>query len=91
MPAPDVQTTADIRAAMADGATAVEICSTYLARVAAENDAIHAFTHVAGEQALEDAAAVDASGQGRDAAFPLAGVPIAIKDNISTRGMPTTA
>ena len=91
MPAPDVQTTADIRAAMADGATAVEICSIYLARVAAENDAIHAFTHVAGEQALEDAAAVDASGQGRDAAFPLAGVPIAIKDNISTRGMPTTA
>ena len=87
----DLQTTSDIRSALSDGATAVDICSVYLDRIASHDGSIHAFTHVARDRALEDAAAIDADGRGRDAAFPLAGVPIAIKDNICTYGIPTTA
>ena len=87
----DLQTTTDIRAALSDGATAVDICTAYLDRIAERDGPIGAFTHVARDRALADAAAIDADGRGRDAAFPLAGVPIALKDNICTQGMPTTA
>ena len=85
-----IQTIADIRAAMAEGLTAVDICTQYLERIAAHDGPIHAFTHVAKERALERAESIDRRGtQNRD--LPLAGVPIAVKDNISTRGLPTTA
>ena len=66
MPSSDLQTTADIRAAMSDGATAVDICTAYLERIATRDGPIHAFTHVAGERALADAAEIDADGRGRD-------------------------
>ncbi len=85
-----LQTIQDIRAAMSGGLTAVEICTQYLDRIAAHDGPIHAFTYVAREQALERAESIDR----RDpdpVALPLAGVPIAIKDNICTRGLPTTA
>ena len=85
-----IQTIADIRGAMADGLTAVEICEQYLERIAAYDGPIHAFTHVATEHALNRAESLDR----RDphaAHLPLAGVPIAVKDNICTRGLPTTA
>ena len=85
-----IQTIADIRGAMADGLTAVEICEQYLERIAAHDGPIHAFTHVATEHALDRAESLDR----RDphaAHLPLAGVPVAVKDNICTRGLPTTA
>ena len=85
-----LQTIADIRAAMNEGLTAVEICRQYLERIAALDGPIHAFTHVAIEQALEHAELIDRRGA-HDADLPLAGVPVAIKDNICTRGLPTTA
>ena len=85
-----IQTIADIRAAMTGGLTAVEICTQYLERIAEYDGAIHAFTHVAGERALEHAALIDRRGA-QDPHLPLAGVPVAIKDNICTRGLPTTA
>ena len=85
-----LQTIADIRAAMNEGLTAVEICEQYLDRIAALDGPIHAFTHVATEQALEHAELIDRRGP-HDADLPLAGVPVAIKDNICTRGLPTTA
>ena len=85
-----IQTIADIRGAMAEGMTAVEICAQYLERIAAHDGPIHAFTHVATDQALERAESLDR----RDLQavhLPLAGVPVAVKDNICTRGLPTTA
>jgi aspartyl-tRNA(Asn)/glutamyl-tRNA(Gln) amidotransferase subunit A len=51
---------------------------------------VHAFNLVVAEQARQAAARVDAEvAAGRDPG-PLAGVPVALKDNMCTRGVPTT-
>jgi aspartyl-tRNA(Asn)/glutamyl-tRNA(Gln) amidotransferase subunit A len=61
-----------------------------LAAVAARDAELHAFLTVFDQQALADADEVDgAVARGEDPG-PLAGVPIALKDNLCTRGQPTT-
>jgi aspartyl-tRNA(Asn)/glutamyl-tRNA(Gln) amidotransferase subunit A len=61
-----------------------------LAAVTARDPDIHAFLTVLEEQALRQADEVDAAvAEGRDPG-PLAGVPVALKDNLCTRGIPTT-
>lgn len=85
-----VQTVTDIRAAMKAGVTAVEICQQFLDRIASHDGPIHSFTHVSADRALKHAAAVDRRGP-HYPTLPLAGVPIAVKDNICTDGIPTTA
>jgi aspartyl-tRNA(Asn)/glutamyl-tRNA(Gln) amidotransferase subunit A len=62
-----------------------------LAAIAAANDELGAFLHVAGEAARLQARAVDAKRARGESLGPLAGVPIAIKDAICTRGLPSTA
>ena len=53
--------------------------------------AYHAFLHVAEEQALAEAARVDAAvAAGESLPSPLAGVPLALKDVFTTTDMPTT-
>lgn len=59
---------------------ATEVAEAYLQRIAAHNDSLGAYTQVFAERALKRAAEVDA-GQVTGA---LAGVPIAIKDNLCT-------
>jgi aspartyl-tRNA(Asn)/glutamyl-tRNA(Gln) amidotransferase subunit A len=69
---------------------AVDVVEEHLARIAARDGEIHAFNLVTADEAREAAAAVDAAvAAGRDPG-PLAGVPIALKDNMCTRGIPTT-
>jgi aspartyl-tRNA(Asn)/glutamyl-tRNA(Gln) amidotransferase subunit A len=69
---------------------AADVIETYLARIDEHEPQIHAFNLVLAEQARAQAAAVDdAVAAGRDPG-PLAGVPIALKDNMCTRGVPTT-
>jgi aspartyl-tRNA(Asn)/glutamyl-tRNA(Gln) amidotransferase subunit A len=71
--------------------SAEEVTREALAKVEREDGAIHAFLHVARDEALSQARAIDARRARGEALGPLAGVPVAIKDAISTRGIPSTA
>ncbi len=64
----------------AGGVSAVEAARAYLDRAEAYNGALNAFNQILADRALERAAAVDRG----EVTGPLAGVPIAIKDNMCT-------
>ena len=69
---------------------ATEAVAGVLARARAANAQLNAFHELLEEQAMRDATAIDAAiAAGRDPG-PLAGVPIAVKDNIATREGCTT-
>ncbi len=83
-------TARQIRDAVRDGSrTAVSVCTEALARVDARDPALHAFLTLVGERALARAAAVDRHPQ--RSTLPLAGVPVALKDNLCVHGVRTTA
>jgi len=83
---------AGLAAAVADGTvSAVEVARAHLDRIAAVDADVHAFLHVDTDGALAAAAAVDARRAAGDALGPLAGVPLALKDLLTQRGVPTTA
>jgi aspartyl-tRNA(Asn)/glutamyl-tRNA(Gln) amidotransferase subunit A len=84
-------TAAHIAAEVRSGnVTAGEVLERYLAEITAREPEIHAFNLVTVDEARAQAAAVDAMvAAGKDPG-PLAGVPVAIKDNMCTRGVPTT-
>ena len=82
--------------AMVDGfesgrLTSVGVTEAALQRIAAVDGAVHAFLHVDAQGALATAAAVDADRAAGKPLPPLAGVPIAVKDVLVTKGLPTTA
>ncbi len=84
-------TALELAAAMRAGdLTSVDITTACLDRIEALNDDLNAFLHIDREGALATAREVDeARAAGEDLPL-LAGVPIAVKDNIVTRTMPTT-
>ena len=71
-------------------ATARQVVEHHLARIAARDGDLHAFNAVTADQARAAADAVDATAGRGDDPGPLAGVPVALKDNLCTRGVPTT-
>jgi aspartyl-tRNA(Asn)/glutamyl-tRNA(Gln) amidotransferase subunit A len=81
----------DIAAAVRAGErSAVDVVEEHLAAIGAREGEIHAFNLVLAEEARAAAAAVDAAVAAGDDPGPLAGVPVALKDNLCTRGIPTT-
>ncbi|WP_088318901.1 Asp-tRNA(Asn)/Glu-tRNA(Gln) amidotransferase subunit GatA [Kineosporia sp. R_H_3] len=95
-------TAAGLAQALAAGdVSAVEVAQAHLDRIAAVDGtrdadgvatgrAVHAFLHVCAESALADAKAVDDARAAGQTLPALAGVPIAVKDVMATRGLPTT-
>jgi aspartyl-tRNA(Asn)/glutamyl-tRNA(Gln) amidotransferase subunit A len=68
--------------------SAVAACQQSLERITRLEPRLAAFNTVIAERALDRARALDAAGRRTG---PLHGVPIALKDNMSTAGVPTTA
>jgi aspartyl-tRNA(Asn)/glutamyl-tRNA(Gln) amidotransferase subunit A len=88
-PSPASLTLHEAAAQIATGATTSEaLTRACLDRIAALDGEIHAFAHVTADAALDQARARDAARP--DPLPPLWGLPIALKDNICTRGLPTT-
>ena len=84
-------TVVDIARDIASGATtAVEVLDQHIARINEREHDIHAFNLVTSEQARATAQQVDADIKAGKKLGPLAGVPIALKDNMCTRGIETT-
>ena len=71
--------------------SSVEATQAHLDRIAAVEPAIHAFLQVSGAAALAVAADVDARRAAGEDLHVLAGVPIAVKDIVVTKGLETTA
>ncbi len=82
---------AELAAALADGETSsVALTRAHLDRIAAVDGAVHAYLHVDAEGALAAARESDERRARGESASRLDGVPIAVKDVLTTVGMPTT-
>lgn len=80
-----------IQVLLADGTvSSVALTEAALARIHATHEALNAFVTVDDDAALDTARAVDQRLEAGKTLPPLAGVPVAIKDNICTRGLLTT-
>jgi aspartyl-tRNA(Asn)/glutamyl-tRNA(Gln) amidotransferase subunit A len=88
----DLPTTAvAIAAAVRAGElSAREVVEVHLSAIEARDVEIHAFNLVLADEARAAADAVDATVAAGGDPGPLAGVPLALKDNLCTRGVPTT-
>ena len=65
--------------------SAVEVCRDALARIETLDPQLHAFNTVVADRALARAEAIDREPE-RWREAPLAGVPVALTDNLCTRG-----
>ncbi len=71
--------------------SSVELTQQHLDRIASVDGKIHAFLHIDNAGALEQAGAIDKKRASGEKLSPLAGVPIAVKDILAQKGIPTTA
>jgi aspartyl-tRNA(Asn)/glutamyl-tRNA(Gln) amidotransferase subunit A len=85
------RTAAELADALAAGnTTSVALTEAHLDRIADVDGALHAFLQVDRDGALAQAEASDARRAAGSPASALDGVPIAVKDVLATRGLPTT-
>ena len=70
--------------------SAAEITESVLGRISAADNSVEAYITVCTDAAREQAKKVDAMRAAGEELHPLAGIPIGIKDNISTKGILTT-
>ena len=86
------QTAAQMADALAKGeTTSVELTQAHLDRIAAVDGQVKAFLHVDSDGALAQAKDVDARRAKGEKLSPIAGVPLALKDVLAQKGVPTTA
>ena len=79
-------------AQIASGQTSsVELTQAHLDRIESVDTDVHAFLFVDSQGALAQAAAIDAKRAAGEKLSPLAGVPLALKDVMTQKGIPTTA
>jgi aspartyl-tRNA(Asn)/glutamyl-tRNA(Gln) amidotransferase subunit A len=71
--------------------SAVDLTQACVDRIATHNLTLNAFITVTAEQALTTARQLDAEGRRGNWRGPLHGIPIALKDNMDTAGVRTTA
>lgn len=70
--------------------SAVELTQAHLDRIHTVEDDIHSYVTVTEEEALAQARRIDHSRAAGESLGPLAGIPLALKDVLSTRGVRTT-
>jgi aspartyl-tRNA(Asn)/glutamyl-tRNA(Gln) amidotransferase subunit A len=86
------QTAAQMADALAKGeTTSVELTQAHLDRIADVDGQVKAFLHVDSDGALAQAKDVDARRAKGEKLSPIAGVPLALKDVLAQKGVPTTA
>ena len=79
----------DIAAAVREGrVSAREVTEVSLDRIAATDDALHAFRHVDADGARAAAATLDAALARGETPGPLAGVPVGVKEQVAVAGLP---
>ena len=85
-------TAAEMADALAKGeTTSVELTQAHLDRIAAVDGQVKAFLHVDTKGALAQAEDIDARRRSGEKLSPIAGVPLALKDVLAQKGVPTTA
>ncbi len=85
---PSRRTVVDVASAVANGSlSAVAVLEENLAAITARETEIHAFNLVTVDQARERATQIDADVRAGKKVGRLAGVTIALKDNMCTRGV----
>src|SRR5687768_15108024 len=85
------RTATELLALQATGeATAEAIADAFLAAIRSRDPQVKAFLHVDEEAARQQARAVDAKRKKGEKLGALAGVPVAVKDVLCTKGVPTT-
>ena len=70
--------------------SAVELANQHYAQIAAVDKDVHAFLHLDKEGALAQAESIDKKRAAGEKLSPLAGVPLALKDVLVQKGVPTT-
>jgi aspartyl-tRNA(Asn)/glutamyl-tRNA(Gln) amidotransferase subunit A len=70
--------------------SALDVVDEHLARIDEREAELHAFNLVLRDEARAAAAEIDRRVAAGEDPGPLAGVPVALKDNLCTRGVPTT-
>ena len=77
--------------AMASGeVSSEEVTTAHLDRIAAVDERVHAFLHVLESEAVASARDIDRRRAAGEPLGPLAGVPLALKDVLTMKGVPTT-
>ena len=71
--------------------SSVEVTQAHLDRTTAVDERVHSYLHVGPTAALAAAAEIDKRRSAGEQLHPMAGVPIAVKDNLTTTDAPTTS